>query len=75
VKVLRAILTGTVALIAGVLLGVGITMAAVGLLPFAVGGTLACSVNTDGTVTSCTNDNGQPVKVPHHIRVHLPSPA
>jgi hypothetical protein len=75
VTVLRAIMTGTVALIAGVLLGVGITMAAVGLLPFAVGGTLTCSVNTDGTVTSCTNDNGQPVKVPHHIRVHLPSAA
>jgi hypothetical protein len=75
VTVLRAIMTGTVALIAGVLLGVGITMAAVGLLPFAVGGTLTCSVNTDGTVTSCTNDNGQPVKVPHHIRVHLQSAA
>jgi len=73
--VLRVIVTGAASLIAGLLLGAGITMAAVGLLPVAVGGSLSCSVNSDGTVTSCTNDQGQQVKVPHHIRVHLPSAA
>lgn len=66
---LRTIAAAVVALVIGGLLGVGITMAAVGLLPVAVGGTLACSVNSDGTVTACTNDSGQSVKVPHHIRI------
>lgn len=66
---LRSIITGVVALVAGTLLGVGVAMAAVGVLPFALGGTLTCSLNTDGTVTNCTNDNGQQVKVPHHIRI------
>jgi hypothetical protein len=65
----RTIITGVVALVVGVLLGVGITLAAVGLLSFALGGSLVCSVNNDGTVTSCTNDTGQQVKVPHHIRI------
>ncbi|HET7465407.1 MAG TPA: hypothetical protein VFL29_01960 [Candidatus Dormibacteraeota bacterium] len=68
-NLLRVIVTGFVALVAGLLLGVGITLSAVGLLSFAVGGTLTCSVNSDGTVTSCTNDSGQQVKVPHHIRI------
>ena len=66
---LRTITAGVAALVVGVLLGVGITMAAAGLLPFALGGTLVCSVNGDGTVTSCQNDSGQQVKVPHHIRI------
>lgn len=66
---LRTITAAVVALVVGALLGVGITMATVGLLPFALGATLVCSVNTDGTVTSCTNDGGQQVKVPHHIRI------
>jgi hypothetical protein len=65
----RSIVAGVAGLIAGGLLGIGLTMAAVGLLPFAVGGTLTCSVNSNGTVTSCTNDNGQQVTVPHHIRI------
>ena len=65
----RVIITGFVALIVGALLGIGVTLAAVGLLSFAVGGTLTCSVNSDGTVTTCTNDSGQQVKVPHHIRI------
>jgi hypothetical protein len=65
----RSIVTGVVGLIAGGLLGIGLTMAAVGLLPFAVGGSLTCSVNGNGTVTSCTNDAGQRVTVPHHIRI------
>ena len=66
---LRTMTTTAVALIVGVLLGLGITMAAVGLLPFALGGTLVCTVNTDGAVTTCVNDTGQQVKVPHHIRI------
>ncbi len=66
---LRTIAAAVVALVAGALLGIGITMAAVGLLPFAFGGTLVCSVNADGAVTTCTNDGGQQVKVPHHIRI------
>jgi uncharacterized membrane protein YqgA involved in biofilm formation len=66
---LRTILTGVAALVVGALLGVGVTLASVGLLSFAVGGTLTCSVNNDGTVTACTNDGGQQVKVPHHIRI------
>lgn len=66
---LRTITAGVVALIVGALLGIGITMAAVGLLPFALGSTLVCSVNSDGTVTSCQNDSGQQVTVPHHIRI------
>lgn len=66
---LRAITGGVAALIVGVLLGVGLTMAADGLLPIALGGTLVCSVNSDGTVTACTNASGQNVKVPHHIRI------
>jgi hypothetical protein len=68
-QMLRAVTAGVVGLIVGALLGVGVTMAAVGLLPFALGGTLACSVNGDGTVTTCTNANGQQVQVPHRIRV------
>ncbi len=63
------IITGLVALIVGALLGVGVTLGAVGLLSFAVGGTLNCSVNSDGTVTTCTNDSGQQIKVPHNIRI------
>lgn len=63
------IITGLVALIVGALLGVGVTLGAVGLLSFAVGGTLNCAVNTNGTVTTCTNDSGQQVKVPHNIRI------
>jgi hypothetical protein len=66
---LRTIITGIAALVVGALLGVGVTLASVGLLSFAVGGTLTCSVNNDGTVTACTNDGGQQVKVPHHIRI------
>ncbi len=65
----RVIITGFVALIVGALLGIGVAQSAVGLLPFAVGGTLTCSVNGNGTVTTCTNDRGQQVKVPHHIRI------
>lgn len=66
---LRTMTTTAVGLLVGILLGVGITMAAVGLLPFALGGTLVCSVNPGGTITSCANDSGQQVKVPHHIRI------
>jgi hypothetical protein len=65
----RTITAAVVALIAGALLGVGVTTAAVGLLPFALGGTLVCSAKSNGTVTTCTNDNGQQVQVPHHIRI------
>lgn len=65
----RTIITGFIALIVGALAGIGLTLSAVGLLSFAVGGTLTCSVNSDGTVTSCINDSGQQVKVPHHIRI------
>lgn len=64
----RTLITGITALLVGVLLGIGVALAAVGLLPFALGGTLVCSVNTNGTVTTCTNDGGQQVTVPHHIR-------
>jgi hypothetical protein len=66
---LRTITAAAGALIVGALLGVGVTTAAVGLLPFALGGTLVCSVNSDETVTTCTDANGQQVKVPHHIRI------
>ena len=66
---LRTVITGLAALIVGTLLGVGVTLAAVGLLSFAVGGTLNCSVDSNGTVSTCTNDSGQQVKVPHHIRI------
>jgi hypothetical protein len=66
---LRTIVTGVAALVVGALVGVGVTLATVGLLSFAVGGTLTCSVNNDGAVTTCTNDSGQQVKVPHHIRI------
>lgn len=66
---LRAVITGAAALIVGALLGIGITLAGVGLLPVVLGGTLVCSVNSNGTVTACTNDSGQQVKVPHHIRI------
>ncbi len=69
----RTIITAAVALIAGALLGIGIALGTVGLLPFVLGGTLNCSVNSDGTVSTCTNDNGQQVKVPHHIRIKLPA--
>lgn len=64
---LRTMTSTVVALIVGVLLGLGITMAAVGLLPFAFGGTLYCTVNTDGAVTTCANGSGQQLRVPHHI--------
>ncbi len=66
---LRTIVTGVAALVVGTLLGVGVTLAAVGLLSFAVGGTLTCSVGNNGTITTCTNDSGQKVTVPHHIRI------
>ena len=66
---LRTVIASTVALVVGALLGVGVTLAAVGLLSFAVGGTLVCSVDGNGTVSTCTNDAGQQVKVPHHIRI------
>ena len=66
---LRVIATGVISLVVGALVGVGVTLAAVGLLSFAVGGTLTCSTNSDGTVSTCTNDSGQNVKVPHHIRI------
>lgn len=65
----RTIITGVVALVVGALLGVGVTLGAIGLLPFVVGGTLVCSVDGDGTVATCSNDSGQQVKVPHHIRI------
>jgi hypothetical protein len=66
---LRTITVAVVALIIGALLGVGVTTAAVGLLPVAYGSTLVCSVNGDGTVTTCINPNGQQVQVPHRIRI------
>ena len=66
---LRAIIAGVVGVVAGALLGIGITIAAVGLLPVVAGGTLVCAVNTEGAVTTCKTDNGQQVKVPHHIRI------
>lgn len=65
----RTVVTAVVALVAGLLVGVGVTLVTVGLLPFVVGGTSVCSVNNDGTVTTCTNDRGQQVQVPHHIRI------
>ena len=65
----RTVIAAVVAGFVGMLLGVGVALGAVGLLPFAVGGSLVCSVEKDGTVASCTNDSGQQVKVPHHIRV------
>ena len=68
-RMLRTIAAAVVALVVGALLGVGVTTAAVGLLPFALGGTLVCSVNGDGTVTTCTDGSGQQVRVPHHIRI------
>lgn len=66
---LRTIVTGIVGLVAGALVGIGITLATVGLLPFVVGGTLVCSVDGGGAVTTCTNDSGQQVTVPHHIQI------
>jgi hypothetical protein len=66
---LRTVTAAVVALLVGALLGVGVATAAVGLLPFALGSTLVCSVNSDGTVTTCTDGKGQPVQVPHHIRI------
>lgn len=72
---LRTVIAGLAALVVGLLLGVGVTLATVGLLSFAVGGTLNCTVATDGTVSTCTNDSGQQVKVPHHIRIKAPSGA
>ena len=68
-QMLRTITAAVAGLIVGVLLGAGVATAAVGLLPFAFGGTLACSVNGDGTVTTCANGNGQQVRVPHRIRI------
>jgi hypothetical protein len=65
----RTITAAVAGLVVGALLGAVVATAAVGLLPFALGGTLACSVNGDGTVTTCTNANGQPVQVPHRIRI------
>jgi len=69
----RTVVSAIAGLVIGMLVGVGLALAVVGLLPFAVGGTLVCSVNSDGAVASCTNDGGQQVKVPHHIRIK-PSP-
>lgn len=66
---LRTVVAAVVALIAGILLGMGLAFAAVGLLPFIAGGTLDCSINANGTVTTCTDSSGQVVKVPHHIRI------
>lgn len=66
---LRTIIASVVALVVGVVVGVGVTLAAVGLLSFAVGGTLVCTVDAGGSVSTCTNDSGQQVKVPHHIRI------
>jgi hypothetical protein len=66
---LRTVTAAVVALLVGALLGLGVATAAVGLLPFALGSSLVCSVNRDGTVTTCTDDKGQPVHVPHHIRI------
>ena len=66
---LRIITAVVVALLIGALLGGGVATAAVGLLPFALGSTLVCSVNSDGAVTTCTDANGQQVTVPHHIRI------
>jgi hypothetical protein len=68
-QMLRTVTVAVAGLIVGALLGAGVATAAVGLLPFALGGTLACSVNGDGTVTTCTNGNGQQVQVPHRIRI------
>ena len=65
----RTVAAAVVALIVGALLGVGAATAAVGLLPFALGSTLVCSVNSDGTVATCTDETGQQVRVPHHIRI------
>jgi hypothetical protein len=65
----RTILSAVAGLVIGVLAGILITLGVIGLLPFVVGGTLNCSVNSDGSVTACTNDSGQAVKVPHHIRI------
>jgi hypothetical protein len=70
---LRTIIGGLAGLVIGTVLGVGVALAAVGLLSFAVGGTLSCSVSSDGAVTSCTNDQGRQVKVPHHIHIKLPA--
>lgn len=70
---MRTIIGSITGLVIGTVLGVGVALAAVGLLSFAVGGTLNCSANSDGTVTSCTNDQGRQVKVPHHIHVNLPA--
>ena len=66
---LRTIIGALAGAAAGVLMGVGITLAAVGLLPFVAGGTLNCSVDTTGAVTTCTNGSGQQVTVPHHIHI------
>ncbi len=68
---LRTIVAAVVALIAGLLLGMGLALGAVGLLPFIAGGTLDCSVNANGSVTTCTDSSGQVVKVPHHIHIKL----
>lgn len=65
----RTVVAAVVALIAGLLLGMGLALAAVGLLPFIAGGTLNCSVNANGSVTTCTDSGGQVVKVPHHIHI------
>jgi hypothetical protein len=65
----RTVTAAVVALLVGALQGVGVATAAVGLLPFALGSTLVCSVNRDGAVTTCTDDKGQQVQVPHHIRI------
>jgi hypothetical protein len=66
---LRTVTAAVVAFIVGALLGVGVATAAGGLMPFALGSTLVCSVNRDGTVSTCTDDTGQQVHVPHHIRI------
>lgn len=71
----RTVVAAAIALVAGALVGIGTTLAAVGLLSFAVGGTLNCTINGDGTVSSCTNDSGQQVKVPHHIHIKNPGAA
>jgi hypothetical protein len=68
-QLLRTISAAVVAPLVGALLGVGVATGADGLLPVALGRTLVFSVNRDGAVTRCTDDKGQQVHVPYHIRI------
>lgn len=65
----RVAAAAVLALVAGTVVGIAIALATVGLLPFIAGATLECTVNGNGTVTTCTSD-GHVVKVPHHIHVN-----